>query len=500
MSVNCLVASPLGKGLFQRAIAQSGSNFTRGNLTKEKAIEAGRTYSSSFGRSSLADMRSIPAEELLKKTAGMRGPYIDGIVLPNHILDIFLQGKENKVTLLTGWNQDEGLLMGVPKDNSAYTRDIESQYKENAAKLLSFYPGNTNDEANESQRNLSRDLLFGMQNFIWSNMTVQNGSKAFVYRFKRSVPENSNGSRFSAFHTGEVPYALYNLQFVQRPFKPADYELARTMSTYWVNFIQSGNPNGKYLPIWPDYSKDGKSIMTFDEVSKAGKLKDAEALSFLHHASTHTYEKIKLDSHVFELHNVIGSIVKWEGRQVMKLERDLSAMPFDEKNLESTVDQPTFAKLVDADIRNGIIEVKLMSRIMENAPFKDARGFIGIGFRIDSNDHFEGIYLRPANGRADDQLRKNHTVQYFAYPGYSFSTLRKEANGIYETYADIGLNEWIDVKIEYRDQKAMLYINNQRHPSFIVNKMLGSTMSGSIGLWVDVGTVGFFKDLKVKIL
>lgn len=202
----------------------------------------------------------------------------------------------------------------------------------------------------------------------------------------------------------------------------------------------------------------------------------------------------------FELINTKHEVVVIDGSKVLKLERDLNSLPFDEMNLESTVDQPTFARLSGTDIRNGIIEVKLMGTIMENPPFKEARGFIGVGFRIDSNNHFEGVYLRPANGRAEDQLRRNHTVQYFSYPGYPFSKLRKEANGIYETYADIGLNEWIDVRIEFRDKKAMLYLNNQKHPSFIVNKMLGKSASGSIGLWVDVGTVGYFKDLRVMVL
>jgi hypothetical protein len=211
-------------------------------------------------------------------------------------------------------------------------------------------------------------------------------------------------------------------------------------------------------------------------------------------------QQVKWQKHSFEMVNTKHEIVDINGSNVLKLERDLISLPFDEKNIESTVDQPTFAKLIGTDFKNGIIQVKVMSKIMENSPFKDARGFIGIGFRIDSNNHFECIYLRPDNGRSEDQLRRNHTVQYFAYPGYTFSKLRKEANGIYETYADIGLNEWIDLKIEFQEKKATLYINNQQYPSFIVNKMLGNTISGSIGLWVEVGTVGYFKDLKITAL
>ncbi|MFW1568068.1 hypothetical protein ACEV9J_24215, partial [Vibrio parahaemolyticus] len=90
-------------GLFNKAIAESGANFTRENTSKEQAVKACDKYAALFGKSSLAEMRSIPAEELLKKNLAVRGVYIDGIVLPEHILDIFLKKKENKVILLTGW-------------------------------------------------------------------------------------------------------------------------------------------------------------------------------------------------------------------------------------------------------------------------------------------------------------------------------------------------------------------------------------------------------------
>lgn len=200
----------------------------------------------------------------------------------------------------------------------------------------------------------------------------------------------------------------------------------------------------------------------------------------------------------FEAVNAKAEIVIMDGVQVLKVQRDLIAFPFDEKNIETSTDGPTYVKLTDVAIENGTIEVKILSRIMENSPFPLARGFIGVAFRVDQeNKNFEAIYLRPSNGRADDQLRRNHTVQYFSYPDNTFSRLRREANGLYETYADIGLNEWIDVHIEFQDEKAVLYINNQKSPSFIVTKMLGTSKKGSIALWVEIGTIGYFKDLKV---
>ncbi len=280
-SVNILVATPLAKGLFNKAIAESGANFTRGNVSKEQAVEAGDKYAALFGKSTLAEMRSIPAEELLKKNLGVRGIYIDSIVLPEHILDIFLKKKENKVILLTGWNQDEGGVIGKPKDAASYINDMRIQYKANAEKLLNFYPAKNDQEAILSQRNLSRDITFGMQNFAWSNFAVQNGSKVFIYRFKKLVPENEEGSKYSAFHTGEVPYAYNNLKFVNRPFTNTDHALAKTMSKYWINFIKTGNPNGDQLPLWQSYTKEGKHIIIFDDETKSGKIEDGDALEFL---------------------------------------------------------------------------------------------------------------------------------------------------------------------------------------------------------------------------
>lgn len=208
-------------------------------------------------------------------------------------------------------------------------------------------------------------------------------------------------------------------------------------------------------------------------------------------------QNLKFKNHEFELKNVNASIVKLNGEKVLKIDRDLTALPFDAKNMVSTVDEPTFAKLSDVNFENGIIEVKLLSRLLTTAP-DFACGFIGIAFMInDDNTGFQSIYLRPTNGRSENQFRRNHTVQYFSYPNFKFDRLRKEFPETYETYADVGLNEWISLRIEIKNRKAILYINNQKHASFVVNELKGTVGSGAIGLWVDIGTEGYFKDLKV---
>lgn len=209
-------------------------------------------------------------------------------------------------------------------------------------------------------------------------------------------------------------------------------------------------------------------------------------------------QTIRFENREFEISNVKASIVEMNGEEVLKVERDLERLPFDIKKLATTVDEPTFVKLRDVDFHDGIIEVKMLSRIQDPSPFDAARGFIGIAYRINNdNSAFESIYLRPKNGRADNQFMRNHVVQYYAYPDYKFNVLREASNGIYETYADMGLDEWITVRIEITGKKAQLYINDQKYPSFIVGEMLGSTDSGSIGLWVDIATEGYFKELKV---
>lgn len=199
----------------------------------------------------------------------------------------------------------------------------------------------------------------------------------------------------------------------------------------------------------------------------------------------------------FEISNVNAVITKLNNEEVLKVERDLDALPFDQNNMSKTVDEPTFVKLSGYDIKDGIVEVKVLSRLLMDAP-DFARGFIGIAFRInEDNSSYDSIYLRPTNSRCNDQLRRNHTIQYYSYPNYKFDYLRKNSNGEYETYADIDLNEWITMKIEFKDKQVKLFLNDKEHFSFIVNEMKGETKSGGIGLWVDIGTEGYFKDLKI---
>jgi hypothetical protein len=198
-----------------------------------------------------------------------------------------------------------------------------------------------------------------------------------------------------------------------------------------------------------------------------------------------SFEKDKL-----EPNQVSMSVEKLQGKEVIKVTKN--------KEIKE-VDQPTFVKIKGTNFHNGTIEVSVLSRLLPDAdPL--ARGFIGVAFRInDDNTKFESIYIRPTNARADDQVRRNHTIQYFSFPDYPFMRTRKETPEKYESYTDMALNEWIKIKIIVKDAKAQLFINDAAQPSLIVNDLKhGADTSGAIGLWVDVGTEGYFKDLTIN--
>jgi hypothetical protein len=140
----------------------------------------------------------------------------------------------------------------------------------------------------------------------------------------------------------------------------------------------------------------------------------------------------------------------------------------------------------------------MYSQLQNPAPYSGIAGFIGLYFRIQEDDsEFESIYVRPKVGRSDNQLRRNHTVQYFSYPDFKFDTLRKIAPFRYEGSAPVALNEWITMRIEVNGESAEMFINDLKYSSFIVDKMLGQTKKGFVGLYVDIGTIGYFRDLKV---
>ncbi|RXK48816.1 carboxylesterase/lipase family protein [Aquirufa rosea] len=294
-AVVSLMASPLAKGLFHKAIAESGAGLLpRNPLSSSQAMpslkeseEIGKKTMDNLGLFQIDQMRAIPAEELLKKASARNVIIVDGYFMPESIEQIFNQKKQHQVPLLTGWNEDEGLVMGPIKKAQEYRSDIEKQYGSLAQELLTHYPGSNDSIAVQSQLNLSRDLVFGAPNYILATLQSNHGNPVYVYRFTRVVPAYGEYKKFKAFHTAEVPYALSTLHLVNRPWEKADFQLEKTMSSYWINFAKFANPNSKNLPSWQRFSSQNLDIIRLDKEVNMIKLPDFKSLNFF-------YQKIYL--------------------------------------------------------------------------------------------------------------------------------------------------------------------------------------------------------------
>ena len=173
-----------------------------------------------------------------------------------------------------------------------------------------------------------------------------------------------------------------------------------------------------------------------------------------------------------ELKNARAEPTTYHGRPALKL-TEKEAGPGD-----------AFAVIKNVSFRNGTIGLQVSGALSKTAS-EQARGFIGIAFRMQSDGtHFENFYIRPTNGRADDQLRRNHATQYVAAPDWPWERLRKEAPGVYESYADIAAGEWTHLRIVVHETKASLYVGDSAQPCLIVHDLKLGDTQGSVALWI----------------
>jgi len=187
--------------------------------------------------------------------------------------------------------------------------------------------------------------------------------------------------------------------------------------------------------------------------------------------------------------NVKVETVTFKGRKALRV---LDAAPPD------SGDEGRLVILSKTDFQDGVIEVDLAGEPGPGAG-EGARGFIGVAFRVaPDQSRFECIYLRPTNGRAEDQMRRNHSVQYISVPGFPWHFLRKEFPEKYETYVDLIAAEWTRVKIEVRGEKARLYVNGVEQPTFLVNDLKQGQSKGSVALWIGPGTLAHFANLRIS--
>jgi hypothetical protein len=197
------------------------------------------------------------------------------------------------------------------------------------------------------------------------------------------------------------------------------------------------------------------------------------------------------DASELEPHHVTATPVRYRDSEALEVRL---AGPYRGPDLD------TFALIPGLDFHDGTIEVDVAGSVLPGS-LSGARGFVGIAFRIDAaggSFSSEGFYIRPNNGRADDQVRRNHSTQYFSYPGYDFDRLRREAPGKYESYADVVADEWTHLRIEVAGANAQFYVGTASQPALLVHDLKrGADAHGSVGLWLDNGTNGHFRNLTI---
>jgi hypothetical protein len=211
--------------------------------------------------------------------------------------------------------------------------------------------------------------------------------------------------------------------------------------------------------------------------------------------------ELRLDSvDGLSLHNVQAEVVKHEGKRGLRVtvsaetRRKIAEAPAEKK-----LDFQTLALVDGSTFTNGVIEAEISGEPAPDAA-EGARGFVGIAFRVQPDRKtYDAFYLRPTNGRADDQVRRNHSVQYISSPDWPWPRLRKEFPEMYESYVDLEAGKWTRVRIEVQGERALLFVHGQSQPTLIVKDLkTGPGGSGAVALWTNSGTIAHFRDLRIS--
>ncbi len=286
LSVSALMASPLSRGLFQKAMGESGAFFPSGGGSGiqlhplGESEQAGVKFAESVGATSLAQMRAKPANDLLQAAAQNNrgfgfGPNLDGYFLPNTVRAIYEQGAQSHVPLLAGWNADEGKMFVLfnPKKPSpkSFADQAQTRFGDQTSQFLKLYPATTDEEAMASAEALAGDDFIAYSTWKWIDLHRKTGgSPVYQYHFEQ-VPATKPGAMIGPLpasaagskHAGEIEYVFETLKSQEGvPWTEDDFKLSEAMASYWVNFIKTGDPNAKGLAEWPESdSANGYQVM-----------------------------------------------------------------------------------------------------------------------------------------------------------------------------------------------------------------------------------------------
>jgi para-nitrobenzyl esterase len=287
-SVSALMASPLADGLFVKAIGESGSAFAKATSPMKTLVQReesdGNFARASLGSASLKDLRAIPAQKVLeaalkKDDAELRfAPSVDGYFLPESVSAIFAAKKENKVTLLAGWNHDEESrgknAPANPTPDEVLRAEAEKQFPGKTAEFMRLYAPPSPEQAERSLNDFRGDDPRAWAMWKWLERAAAEGEKpVYRYRFDRSLPSAADSAGLGAYHSGEIEYVFGVLDSKAGiPWTAEDRALSTLMQKYWTNFARNGDPNGEGLPVWPAYrAAEDWPVMYLDAVSAAEK-------------------------------------------------------------------------------------------------------------------------------------------------------------------------------------------------------------------------------------
>ena len=285
-SVSSQMASPLAKGLFIRAIGESGGAFSSGGLPYKSLADA-ETQGATFGKAVLSaatieQLRAIPGPQLLdmvtKAPPGTRfAPDVDGYFLPENVPAIFAAKKQNDVALLAGWNRDEGGVLDKTTVDS-FKADLQKQFPDRADDVLKLFPAATDTEAVRSASDLAAARFIAFSTWKWLEAAVSDGTQpVYRYRFDLVTPADPNHpGGIASYHSSEIPYVFGALDLMKGyAWRPEDYKMSEQVQKYWTNFAKTGDPNGEGLPKWPGYRGDsGWQVMHLSADSSAQEDKD----------------------------------------------------------------------------------------------------------------------------------------------------------------------------------------------------------------------------------
>ena len=284
ISVSALIASPLAKGLFQRAIGQSGGLFEPMQMLPIFALpgaeRGGVEFVSRAGVTSIRALRALPVERLLDLSFTTT-PIVDGHVLMRPPYDTFVDGQQNDVPVILGSNRDEGeyFLRGRTITRANLRQEIARSFPPVILNAMGVREATDDADAHVAAAVFNRDIRFRWDMWTWARLNARRGTRVYAYEFARQPPAGSIYAGLGATHGTEMPYVFGRLAPTSLPWTDADRRLADAIATYWTNFAKNGNPNGPGVPSWPAFDESNTQGLLLTGEIRVGQPFDARAMA-----------------------------------------------------------------------------------------------------------------------------------------------------------------------------------------------------------------------------